>query len=256
MSTRDTSVPLPGLQAATLRSIEARWQGFVTAEMRELLQRASGLSGTPIGNIDFTGYWYPEEPLPLFRPCLTLAIDQEERRWIAETGRTRGLPGPVWCIDPHRQVAIYVDRRLSHFLQRLDHYGRPDRIALWHRAIASQARQVWVRRYAHAVHVAVAVSRLKEIRGWLGRLPQDAWIYDLRAPARPGGLPYGLTRDAGEWYRCGRLPVFALCAHRENANSTLLGRAAAECTNSIPSASYTAPAPQIAPRVPVIAPKA
>lgn len=227
MSTRDTSVPMPahwtrlahamhnmvplsGIQPESLRYIEARWQGFLTAEMRQLLQTTSGLSGTPLGHIDFTGCWYPEEPLALFRPSLTLAIDDEGRRWIAETGRTRGLPGPVWCIDPDRQVAVYVDRRLQPFLNRLGDYGRRGR-ALWNVTLAAQARRIWLRRYARATHVYVASRTLREIRGWLGRLPSDAWIYDLRTPGSLRGLPFGLARNPAQWCRCGRLPVFALC---------------------------------------------
>lgn len=45
--------------------------------------------------------------------------------------------------------------------------------------------------------VPVALGRLREIRGWLARLPPDAWIYDLRAPAIPRGLPYGLAGEPG-----------------------------------------------------------
>jgi hypothetical protein len=225
-------VPLPGIQPESLRYIDARWQGFLTAEMRRLLQTTCGLSATPLGNIDFTGCWYPEEPLALFRPALTLAIDAEGRRWIAETGRTRGLPGPVWCIDPHRQVAIYIDRRLQQFLRRLDDYGRRGHASAWNVSLAAQARRIWLRRYAHAIHVSIASRSLREIRGWLGRLPQEAWIYDLRAPGSPRGLPYGLARDPAQWYRCGRLPIFAFC--REVATAR---RSATEWTVPEPSDS-------------------
>jgi hypothetical protein len=238
MSLRDTSVPLPtvrwgsfvtslphmvalpGVHPESLRNIGARWQGFLTTEMRQLLQITCGLSGTPIGNIDFTGCWYPEEPLALFRPCLTLAVDAEGRRWIAEAGRTRGLPGPVWCIDPDRRVALYVARRLQDFLRRLDHYSHRGQASLWNVSLAAHARRVWLRRYASATHVYVASRRLREIRGWLGRLPQDAWIYDLRAPGSPRGLPCGLARDPTQWIRCGRLPIFALCRERDSTLET------------------------------------
>lgn len=238
MSTRDTSVPspatrsgdlaahlqhmvaLPGIQPESLRNIGAHWQGFLTPEMRQLLQTTCGLSGTPLGNIDFTGCWHPEEPMVLFRPCLTLAVDDEGRRWVAEAVRTRGLPGPVWCIDPERRVAVYIDRRLQDFLQRLDRYSRRGHASLWNVTLAAQARRVWLRRYAHAVHVYVASRGLKELRGWLGRLPQDTWIYDLRAPGHPRGLPYGLARDPAQWVRCGRLPVFALCREAASTSDT------------------------------------
>jgi hypothetical protein len=122
--TKCNIVPLPGIQPEALHGIDARWQGFLTGQMRQLLQSTCGLSGTPIGSIDFTGCWYPEEPLPLFRPCITLAIDDEGRRWIAEAGRARGMPGPVWCIDPNRRIALYVGRRLPQFLRRLARQGR------------------------------------------------------------------------------------------------------------------------------------
>ena len=56
----------------------------------------------------------------------------------------------------------------------------------------------------------VAVDRLREIRGWLARLPVNAWIYDLRAPTISRGLPYGVAPDPSHLFRCGRLPVFAV----------------------------------------------
>jgi len=87
--------PLPGLRREAIANIESHWTGTMTPEMRQLLQFSCGLSQTPIGSVDFTGRWYPEEPLSVFRPTLTLAIDDQGRRWIAEVGKRRGLPGRI-----------------------------------------------------------------------------------------------------------------------------------------------------------------
>jgi hypothetical protein len=110
---------LPPLSGESIQQLNSQWTGTLTAAMRKLLQRSCGVSGTPLGCIDFTGYRYPEEPLAIFRPSITLAIDDEGRRWIAEVGRNRGLPGPVWCVFPQPEVAMFVDRSLAHFLIRL-----------------------------------------------------------------------------------------------------------------------------------------
>ena len=83
---------LPPLSRETIEHLNSQWTGTLTAEMRKLLQRSCGISGTPLGSIDFTGCWFPEEPLSVFRPSITLAIDNEGRRWIAEVSRKRGLP--------------------------------------------------------------------------------------------------------------------------------------------------------------------
>jgi hypothetical protein len=203
-------VPLPALQPETIRHLETHWPGFMTVEMRDLLQLSCGLSATPLGNIDFTGRWYAEESLSIFRPSLTLAIDEKGRRWIAEIGKTRGLPGPVWCIAPSPGVALFIDRTLGEFLLRLHDNVRRNATPEWLATLTIRARALWARRYARAMAVPVALGRLKEIRGWLARLPPDAWIYDLRTPAIPRGLPYGLASEPGHLCRCGRLPVFAL----------------------------------------------
>ena len=84
--------PLPGLRREAIANLESHWTGTMTPEMRHLLQFSCGLSQTPIGSVDFTGRWYPEEPLSVFRPSLTLAIDDQGRRWIAEVGKRWGLP--------------------------------------------------------------------------------------------------------------------------------------------------------------------
>ena len=201
---------LPPLASNTIEHLNSQWTGTLTAEMRKLLQRSCGLSGTPLGCIDFTGCWYQEEPLSIFRPSITLAIDNEGRRWIAEVGRKRGLPGPVWCVLPRPEVAMFVDRSLADFLVRLHSHLRRNSLSQWFTSLQSRARTLWATRHARAIAVPVAFTRLRELRGWLAELPINARVYDLRNPGLSRGLPYGLAHEGGGWYRCGRLPVFAL----------------------------------------------
>ena len=209
--------PLPPLQPDTISHLESHWTGFLTVEMRQVLELSCGLSDTPLGPIDFTGRWYPEEPLSLFRPSLTLAIDEKGRRWVAEVGKTRGLPGPVWCIVPTPGVALWMDRNLPEFLGRLHDHVRRDTASEWLTALTIRARQLWARRYLRAMAVPVAWGRLRELRGWLAQLPPDAWVYDLRAPASPRGLPYGLAGESELVCRCGRLSVFAILSPQTQA---------------------------------------
>src|SRR4051794_41440137 len=84
---------LAPIRQEAITNLEAYWTGVMTPEMRQVLQRSCGLSGTPLGEIDFTGRWFPEEPLSILRPSITLAVDDQGRRWIAELGKRRGLPG-------------------------------------------------------------------------------------------------------------------------------------------------------------------
>jgi hypothetical protein len=65
--------------------------------VKALLGTRCGLAGTAIGSIDFTGCWFLEEPHAVFRPALTLAVDDAERRWIAEMG-DKDLPASLF---PH-----------------------------------------------------------------------------------------------------------------------------------------------------------
>lgn len=203
-------VPLPGIQPETLSHLQSHWSGFLTAEMRQILQLTCGLSNTPLGPVDFTGRWYPEEPLRIFRPCLTLAVDSQGRRWIAEVGKTRGLPGPVWCIVPSPKVALFIDRGLGDFLVRLHGNVRKGTASAWLTNVSHRARRLWAARYMRAMAMPVALGRLREVRGWLTRLPVNAWIYDLRTPTISRGLPYGVAPDPSHLFRCGRLPVFAV----------------------------------------------
>jgi hypothetical protein len=177
--------------------------------MRQLLQFSCGLSQTPLGSVDFTGRWYPEEPLSVFRPSLTLAVDDEGRRWIAEVGKRRGLPGPVWCVLPEPEVAMLIDRTLEDFVIRLHNNEHRDGVFQWLTVLKIRARKIWASRHARAIALPAAFSRMRELRGWLAGLPLDAWIYDLRAPGPRRGLPYGISRERGYPRRCGRLAVFA-----------------------------------------------
>jgi hypothetical protein len=201
--------PLPALGHEAIADLITQWTGILSPEMRQLLQLSCGLADTPLGIIDFTGRWYPEEPLSVLRPSLTLAIDAQGRRWIAEAGRERGLPGPVWCVFPRPEVAMIIDRNLADFLVRLHSNLRRDWTSQWLTSLNIRARKLWACRHARAIGIPVAFSRMRELRGWLAGLPLDASIYDLRAPDPICGLPYGLSREGGYPHRCGRLPVFA-----------------------------------------------
>jgi hypothetical protein len=201
--------PLPGLRREAIADLDANWAGPMTPEMRQLLQLSCGLSKTPLGSVDFTGRLYPEEPLSVFSPSLTLAIDDQGRRWIAEVAKWRGLPGPVWCVLSKPEVAMFVDRNLADFVVRLNNNVRRECMAQWLTVLNTRARKLWASRHARAIAVPIAFRRMRELRGWLAGLPLDAWIYDLRAPGPRRGLPYGISRERGFPQRCGRLPVFA-----------------------------------------------
>jgi hypothetical protein len=224
---------LPGLRREAIDNIELQWSGVLTPDMRAVLEHCCGISGTPLGNIDFTGCWYPEEPLAIFRPSLTLAIDEQGRRWVAEVVKGRGLPGPIWCVFPRPEVAMFVDRNLADFLARLHNNMRRGASSQWLTSLCIRARTLWAARHARAMSVPVAFTRLRELRGWLAGLPVNAWVYDLRSPGARRGLPYGMARERGELCRCGRLPVFAFIgpdraaqsiAHRNAPGRAAIGR--------------------------------
>jgi hypothetical protein len=115
MSARDTMTPLlstpwvdasgktlsvralPGLRPELIKTLNATHPGIINPTMQTLLATCCGLADTELGHIDFTGCCFPEEPCSVFQPCLTIAIDDVGRRWIAEVGN-QDLPGPVWCV--------------------------------------------------------------------------------------------------------------------------------------------------------------
>ena len=205
-------VSVPGLSAQAIQGLEATYPGTLTADMRALLSTTCGLTAPQLGTIDFTNRWHPEEPISVFRPCLTLAIDDEGRRWIAETSRDRGLPGPVWCLLPDPAVSLYVSDDLAGFLNSLRDAAERGRLYRWLWGLQRDARAIWAHRrtLARASHEICREDR--GLRGWLAALPFDVHVYDLRAPSALRGWPHGLAGPAGRLYRCGRLPVFAVSA--------------------------------------------
>jgi len=199
---------LPGLRAEVLQELcfsEPR----LNPEYREFLGHCSGLAGTPLGHIDFTGCWYPEEECPVFNPSLTLAVDDESRRWIAELSE-EGLPGRVWCLFTKPEVAVYVSDDLRTFISTLRERTCQGRLFSWLQDLSAQARAIWLHRRALALRPYQAVDADREIAGWLATLPADAYVYDLRSPMAARGWPYGLAGPTSRLFRCGRLPVFAV----------------------------------------------
>ncbi len=202
-------IPLPGLREEVIQSLECSYPGILSPPMKDLLSRTCGLGGTELGSIDFTGCWFLEEPYAIFRPALTLAIDDAERRWIAEVGNG-DLPGPIWCVFPRPEVAVYVSDDLAIFLATLRERTCRGEVSQWLDELTAQARAVWAQRHAGAIRPHQAHRSDPAIRGWLMTLPAGAYVYDLRAPSAARGWPYGVAGPSGRHYRCGRLPVFAV----------------------------------------------
>lgn len=227
MSTTDTMVPLvaapwldaagrplpvaalPGLQPEAIQGLEASFPGTLNPSLRDLLSHCCGLAGTELGSIDFTGRWFPEEPIAVLRPCLTLAIDDAGRRWIAETAGP-GPTGAVWCVFPHPKVIVHVADGLAEFLAMLRDASVHGRTRAWIRTLTAQARTVWLHRHQIAAYSHDRCRSDAALRSWLWTLPFDAYVYDLRSNIPARGWPYGLAGPAGRIFRCGRLPVFAV----------------------------------------------
>lgn len=202
--------PLPGLRSDVIQGLECTYPGMLTARMKELLGRSCGLAGTELGSIDFTGCWFLEEPYSVFRPALTLAIDNAERRWIAEVGNNE-LPGPVWCVYPKPQVAVYASDNLAVFLDELRERTYHGNMGSWLGQLTAQARTVWSRRHA-ALRPHELYRADRSIRGWLQTLPSHAFVYDLRAESDARGWPLDVAGHTSRHYRCGRELVFAVAA--------------------------------------------
>jgi hypothetical protein len=201
--------PLPGLRPEAIQGLAGAHPGIVKHALRELLATCCGLEGTALGSIDFTGRWFPDEPCAVLRPSLTLAIDDEGRRWIAETSG-EALPGPVWCVFPDPEVAVYASDDVAAFIDTLRELTRQDQTLDWLKDFTAQAKLIWSQRHQLALRPHEAHQTDQAIRGWLLGLPYDAYVYDLRMPSSARGWPYGVVGPSGRYYRCGHLPVFAV----------------------------------------------
>lgn len=156
--------PLPGLRPEVIQSLECSYPGILTPAMKALLGTCCGLAGTALGSIDFTGCWFLEEPCAVFRPALTLAIDDAERRWIAEIGDGT-LPGPVWCVFSDPEVAVHVSDDLANFMATIRAHTARGAMKAWLHSLTAQARAVWSRRHTLAMRPHEAAHTRRAIRG-------------------------------------------------------------------------------------------
>jgi hypothetical protein len=200
----------PGLSPSAIDSLRTTFPGVLTAEHEQLLQRSCGIDGSPLQYLDFTGQWHDEEPLAVFRPCITLAIDTGGRRWIAETGQTQGLPGPVWCVGKEPQVAVYVSENLGRFLELVHRHVVANSFDGWLHALDAAAWRTWNQRGSLAFQSRQDCGHDRQVRAWLLQLPRDARVYDLRSPSFGAGWPYGVAGGTGRFHRCGRELLFAV----------------------------------------------
>jgi hypothetical protein len=199
---------LPGLRPELIETLNSTYPGRINPTIQTLLATCCGLADTEIGSVDFTGCCFPEEPYSVFQPCLTLAIDDAARRWIAEVG-DKDLPGPVWCVFPDPQVAVHVSDDLHTFLALLHEHAHRGQTLAWLQDLSATAHAVWTHRRALALRPYHAYHSDEAVRGWLSSLPSDAYVYDLRRASTLRGWPYGVAGPSARMYRCGRLPVFA-----------------------------------------------
>ena len=229
MSTSDTMTPLlstpwvdasgktlsvralPGLRPEIVKILQSAYPGIINPSMRALLATSCGLGDTDLGHVDFTGCCFPEEPCTVFQPCLTMAIDDAGRRWIAEVGNQE-LPGPVWCVFPHPQVAVYISDDLHSFLATLHEHAHRGQTLAWLQGLNADAAAVWAHRRSLALRPHGVDTSDDDMRSWLSSLPSDAYVYDLRRQSAVRGWPYGVAGPSARLYRCGRLPVFAVAA--------------------------------------------
>ncbi len=200
---------LPGLRPELIKTLNSTYPGRINPTIQALLATCCGLADTELGQIDFTGCLFPEEPCSVFQPCLTIAIDDAGRRWIAEVGN-KDLLGPVWCVFPDPQVAVHVSNDLHTFLAVLYEHAHRGQTLGWLQDLSATADAVWAHRRALALRPHHAYHSDEEIRGWLSSLPSDAYVYDLRRQNTVRGWPYGVAGPSARIYRCGRLPVFAV----------------------------------------------
>lgn len=210
---------LPGLRPDIIRTLESAYPGLISPAFKELLAVSCGLAGTELGPIDFTGCSFPEEPCAVFRPCLTIAIDDSGRRWITEV-TDHGLTGPVWCVFVDPEVAVYVSDDLAAFVATLRDNASRGRTLAWLQDLSATARAVWSQRRALALRPHTVHRSDQEIRGWLAGLPADAYVYDLRRQDGLRAWPYGVAGPSGRLYRCGRLPVFAVAGSPREGRRT------------------------------------
>jgi hypothetical protein len=201
--------PLPGLRPEVIHGLQCSFPVIISPAHKALLEICSGVAETELGSIDFTGCFFPEEPCPVFWPCLTLAIDDAGRRWIAELG-AKALPGPIWCVFPDPKVAVYVSDDLAAFMATLRGSACRGETPHWLQKLSNEARIVWTQRHALARRPYQLHDSDEKVRGWLAGLPFDAYVYDLRNPKIACGWPYGLAGPSARLYRCARLPVFAV----------------------------------------------
>lgn len=202
---------LPGLRPELIKTLNLAYPGIINPSIQALLATYGGLADTDLGHIDFTGCCFPAEPCTVFQPCLTLAIDDAGRRWIAEVGN-RDLPGPVWCVFPDPPVAVHISDDLHAFLATLRERALRGQTLAWLQDLSATAQAVWTDRWALALRPYRAHNLDDPIRGWLSSLPSNAYVYDLRRPSSIPGWPYGVAGPSARLYRCGRLPVFAVAA--------------------------------------------
>lgn len=215
--------PLPGLRPEILRKLRY-CRGAMAHDYREFLTCCSGLANTELGNLDFTGSWYPEEKCPVLNPCLTLAVDHQGRRWVCELSAD-GRPGRVWCLFAEPTVAVYVSDTLAEFLATLRDRTCHGRLFSWLQDLTAQAYAIWKHRRTLARRPHRGVDADAEFAEWLATLPQEAFVYDLRTPMAARGWPFGLAGSSSRLFRYRDMPVFAVAgSHRAGPRLDEWGR--------------------------------
>ncbi len=93
---------LPGLHLEVIRSFECSYPGVINTALKGLLEACCGLADTELGDIDFTGCWFPAESCAVFLAALRnrrepRAMPANAMQWPNGRGRTFSRRSPSHC---------------------------------------------------------------------------------------------------------------------------------------------------------------
>lgn len=200
----------PPLSEVELATLEATLPGPLPADVRQLLQRCSGIDGTAVEVLDFTGADNDVDTSELVPRGVPIAADGFGNFWVAEVPPDATTWGPVWylCHDP--PVLVYQSATLAGFLDALFASHRPPHTSTVDDVHERHAYTAWRDTSRVLTQAAALASEDPVQRAFAETLGADFELVDLRDATTGDGFAWGRHGPRAEVRRDARLPLFAV----------------------------------------------
>jgi hypothetical protein len=199
---------MPPVPAEQIHSIEQRVGQPLPEELRTLLTFCSGIGGSGLEGIDFTGAGMSFAQEEIFPNGLGIASDGFGNSWVLDLTPKTTKVAPVFFACHDAPVILYQSADIASFLSEVFRMSIPPHTSLIDDVHEDRLFDVWGKNPSVMDQPTAALSADAEVRLFAAGLPKHFQIVDLRNASPGMGFSWGRYGPRTELRRHGYERIF------------------------------------------------